>query len=302
MHDDDERDEAWQVVSKWDDLRREPKDAWLFVWKRCGRRPDTTWVGYSEWAAKFGASETSARRWAKRLALVGLVEVVETAPNRVRLYVKEPREVCRARGGEGITGQLRFAQLAEPSSPAGGDVAGGTEAERIRNASVVALPSEEEARTRAPLPSVPSEPLKPEGTDPRSASASVAVPSWPAGEVKPIGASMAAAVERWSAGPTAAEVQRDVDQLVFWILKRVDDPKLRQSPCVRVARAIVEGRLPRSELDLLLAWVDQKSRENAGAQRWSCFAGTAMRIFERHGLAWPTSARRKDAASLKPGG
>jgi len=167
-------------------------------------RPDTLWISYSELAAEQGKSDRSARRWIDRLAEFHLIEVVERAANQVRVYVKEPREVCRARGTEGITERPIIAQLENPPSsadvhtPSAGHIEqasglaqravdggrppdhGGSAAEPPHNRRTSAAATFGEVlRARAPLPSAPSEPSEPlntEGTDPRSAAPAAAVP------------------------------------------------------------------------------------------------------------------------------
>lgn len=108
-------DQGWQVVKVWPGLRAEPKACWCYLWQeRCRRKPDTVWVSYAELAADQGKSDRSARRWIETLVRTGLVAITEEAPNRVRLFVKEPREVCPDRPGRGSTELPLFDQPAQP--------------------------------------------------------------------------------------------------------------------------------------------------------------------------------------------
>ncbi len=87
--------------------------------------------------------------------------------------------------------------------------------------------------------------------------------------------------------------QRECIDSIGKILRRIDravaDPRLRDTPKLRVARAIVDGRLPAAELDTILVCLNRK--RDAGelvGPPWGYFVGAARRAFANHGLDWPT--------------
>ena len=74
-----------------------------------------------------------------------------------------------------------------------------------------------------------------------------------------------------------------VSRLTERIQRRVADPRLRRSPALRVARAVVWGELPEAELDAILDDVDA-----ARPKCRSCYFVTcAKNVFKRYELPWP---------------
>jgi hypothetical protein len=68
----------------------------------------------------------------------------------------------------------------------------------------------------------------------------------------------------------------------------VGDPKLRRSPALRVARAVVYGELPESELDTILDDVEAKRKSGSLKSPLGYFVACAKNAFARYDLAWPT--------------
>lgn len=71
------------------------------------------------------------------------------------------------------------------------------------------------------------------------------------------------------------------------ILARVADPQLRATPCLRVAWAIVEGRLPGVRLARVLRQLDDlRGRRELTTAAGAYFCGSMKRIFRELGIPW----------------
>lgn len=84
----------------------------------------------------------------------------------------------------------------------------------------------------------------------------------------------------------------DVNRLVGEVFRRVGDSKLRQSPVLRVAWAVVEGRLPRERLYRILDRLDTLRKDgelNCPASAY--FVVGAKGAFRDLGLDWAAKPR-----------
>ena len=68
-------------------------------------------------------------------------------------------------------------------------------------------------------------------------------------------------------------------------LAAVACPKLRRSPCLRVAWSVIEGRIPLADVDRVLASL-KKTRATLQAPASAYFIRAMQRVFARHGVAW----------------
>ena len=93
--------------------------------------------------------------------------------------------------------------------------------------------------------------------------------------------------------PTPDEQRRRAEQFVASIQRRVDDAKLRASPCLKVAWAIVEGRVKRIDVELILDGLDQLRRKGTlRKEPGAYFTGGAKKLFARKQLDWDSAPRR----------
>jgi hypothetical protein len=76
---------------------------------------------------------------------------------------------------------------------------------------------------------------------------------------------------------------REVERLVAHIKKRVNDPKLRDTPCLSVARAVADGEYPIGELCVVLASLDRhRETGTLRAEPWSYFVGAVKQSRARN--------------------
>lgn len=87
---------------------------------------------------------------------------------------------------------------------------------------------------------------------------------------------------RLDALPGPAEQFRSIEELAEAIFRRVDDPRLRRSPCLNIARAVVEGEVDPGLLMRALARLDEL---RAGGQLTSppsaYFNGAVKRLLSK---------------------
>lgn len=128
----------------------------------------------------------------------------------------------------------------------------------------------------------------------RRAALRIAAPA--ASAPPPTAAEVMAAVSRRL--PTEEERERRVDEIAAHIARAVDDVRLRSAPRRHFAWQIVEGRIPRSELDQILATL----REKRAAGLLACppsafFIACRNRCYRRHGVDLPQA---KHFSSRRP--
>jgi hypothetical protein len=97
--------------------------------------------------------------------------------------------------------------------------------------------------------------------------------------------------------PRFSELHEDqvaaAERLVSEISQRVRDSELRRAPCVRVAWAVVEGRLPRDRLYRILDRLDVLQREGKlCCDRGAYFVKSVQGAFRDLGLEWAGKPRK----------
>ncbi len=85
------------------------------------------------------------------------------------------------------------------------------------------------------------------------------------------------------AGLPSADRQREwVENLIDWLKQRVGDPNLHTTPCLRLAWAVVEGRVPLKDVHGLLASLDQaRAAGRLLGEPWWYFTGGVKRLLSR---------------------
>ena len=84
-----------------------------------------------------------------------------------------------------------------------------------------------------------------------------------------------------------ARQQREVDELIDWMMCAVSDRGLRVSPVAELAKHIVFGRIPKG--DVMLALRDMAAVARAGKleSRGKYFIGIRNRLYRQYGIPFP---------------
>jgi len=102
----------------------------------------------------------------------------------------------------------------------------------------------------------------------------------------PIGSALSEVLARVDRGPDLDFRARQVEQLVAWIQSSIEDPKLRRSPCLRAATAVVTGSsFDAGELQRMLDYC--RRARNPGA----AFVVSLKRRFRELGLPYSTRGK-----------
>lgn len=95
-------------------------------------------------------------------------------------------------------------------------------------------------------------------------------------------------LHRLASLPTREEQEQEAEKLIASIRFAVNCPKLRLSPCVRIAWHVVEGRVPIGELKRLLANLDRRRRAGELTTPPSVYFNLGLRrMYRRFGLTVP---------------
>lgn len=95
-------------------------------------------------------------------------------------------------------------------------------------------------------------------------------------------------------GALHAQSRADAHALAGEIYRRVGDRKLKQSPVLRVAWAVVEGRVPRDRLYRLLGRLDElRASGQLTCPASAYFVRAAQGVFRDFSLDWPAKAKSK---------
>ena len=86
--------------------------------------------------------------------------------------------------------------------------------------------------------------------------------------------------------PDERSVSMARERWIALIKRRVNDPQLKDAPCVKVAAAIAEGRLKESYVAEVFAELDKQRRNGTLRSAGAYFVGSCQRLFSRLGLEW----------------
>lgn len=318
---------AWDCVRTWPGVRSEVKQAWRLLWHQAGDRPDSVWISYRELGEHLGTSERAGRRYIDTLTARRLAALIERAPGRAKLYLWDPREVVGGLDRKALddnrpligaterNAQAAPAMLEPPADPpADPPSARALTFGESASASPLPLAPLEPLETLGPKGAAPQPPADPRPQPPAAASDARQLealahlvdqaqrnartlddrPRAAAATPPPIGRQLEARAAQLAAAPTLAETEAAVESLVAEIRARVADKRLKITPALRVARAVVDGDLPRKELAGILQWVETRRRDGTlTLPPWCAFVGCARQAFARHSLNWPTTEAPK---------
>jgi len=82
--------------------------------------------------------------------------------------------------------------------------------------------------------------------------------------------------------PTPAEQHARIESWANYFRRRVKDPKLRVSPCLKLASALVEGRVPEAAAMRILAYIDEhRAAGTLMGEPWMYFTGTVKKLLSQ---------------------
>lgn len=87
--------------------------------------------------------------------------------------------------------------------------------------------------------------------------------------------------------PTEGEQRARVEDLAAKLMAAVRCPRLRQSPCLRAAWAVIEGRVPLADVDAVLRSLEA-ARPRLRAPASAYFVQAIKRLFAKRGIPWET--------------
>jgi hypothetical protein len=307
-------DAAWERVRKHPRLRGESKLAWHFVWQRAGGTPQTVYVTAIDVGGDQGRPKQTGYRALENLAGEGLIDVIDIRDGVWCVYVVDPAELAQARRrtydaqrvipeferdccmDEGRAGDSEVDAesgcFVHPDSASFVVATKGARASPRESGSLQhpdsppSVPSVKKIYT-SPSPSVPSEPsvLRPFVPSEPWEESPVDEPLEAHGGPPP--KSIAAVMPR-GVDELVGRLRNDVEAYVAEIFDWVSDEKLRKTPALRVARALVDGTFPHDEYEDARRWfVSQAKAGTLKRARYEVFVGLFKKKFRERGLEWP---------------
>jgi hypothetical protein len=319
---------AWETIRRWPGLRGEPKLAWRYAWVLARGRPGEVNLSFAGVGDDQGTSSDAGRRHLKTLVDYHLLRVITKSPGHWLVEVLDPREVCRLRGWTDNGQQTIDFDRAASNSPADASVDGEEHAEvgplpratLAADAVVVVQPrgdweenaevgphprsaqtSENLGKAQRASKTLTSVTLETSVTSefqgyarqtaavvlvqPRRRSGASAEES--ATDPRPLAASLTSSIIERQPGDAECLARAErIENLATWLMERVR--LLRSTPALRVASAVIDGRLPLPQVHKICAKIDQLERSGElHSPPFAYFVDSCRAQFAQRGIHWP---------------